>query len=58
MGKGAGILVVEFKVLKCGWVVGRLWSVFCGRLQDLGISLFGELVPEFNYFISFKFSIF
>jgi hypothetical protein len=39
-------------MLECGWIVAGLWFVVCGRVPTFGsgISLSGELVPEFNYF--------
>ncbi len=42
------------------FVVCGLWFVVCGRVPQFGsgVSLSGELVPEFIYFKSFKFSNF
>jgi len=52
-----GILFIECKMLECGWAVGRLCSVFCGRVPKFGsgIILSEELVPNFYYYIKFKF---
>jgi hypothetical protein len=43
-------------MLKCGWIVAGLWLVVCRRVPKIstGISLSGELVPEFNYFEKFQ----
>jgi hypothetical protein len=43
-------------LLECGWIGAGLWFVVCGRVPTFGsrISLFGELVPEFNYFKKFQ----
>jgi hypothetical protein len=55
-----GILFIECKVLECGWVVGRFWSVICGRVPNLVPEL-GCLRSWFLISIiikSFKFSNF
>jgi hypothetical protein len=51
-----GILFIECKVLECGWVVGRLWSVLCGRVPKFGsgIRLSWEWVPNFNNYKKFQ----
>ncbi len=47
-----GILVIECKVLDSGWVVVGCDLCSVGRDPKFGsgISLFGELVRDFNYF--------
>jgi hypothetical protein len=53
-----GILVVEFKCWNEGGSlqVCGLWFMVCGRFRKFGsgISLSGELVPEFHHFKKFQ----